>query len=167
MPKVQPSGPKWNPDKNGLRFTFSAKDGSHRFEIKPQEVKRGDVDGLGMRYWSSAGVQRVTKKVKLNTVYNVHASINAFTGDQLLDRCEQGFIPKLGRGKFAAEQQKWEDSIPEGGSNRYVFAEVIPSQPWEDPNRRPDGDDLQIGAIEGSFRHWNKRRHKDAPYTNL
>ena len=58
MPKVQPSGPKWNPDKNGLRFTFVAKDESHRFEIKPQEVSRGDVAAgfgvagkLGNRYW--------------------------------------------------------------------------------------------------------------------
>ena len=174
MPKVQPSGPKWNPDKNGLRFTFVAKDGSHRFEIKPQEVSRGDVDAgfgiagkLGSRYWSSAGIQQVRKRVKLNTIYNVHASINSFTGDELLDRCEQGFIPKLGRGTFASEQQPWEDTIPNGGQNRYIFAEVIPAQPWEDSTTPSggDGDDLQLGATRGTFKHWNKRRHKDAPYT--
>ncbi len=168
MPKATPSpADNWNPDVNGLRFTFSAKDGSHRFEIKPQEVKRGDVDGLGSRYWSSAGIQKVTKKVKLNTIYNVSASINALTGKELLDRCEQGFVPKLGRGVFAQEQQKWEDTIPNGGSNKYIFAEVIPSQPWEDSLTPSggDGDDLQIGATQGTFKHWNKRRHKDAPYT--
>ena len=161
MPKIGQSAPGWNPAVNGLRFTFAAKDGSHRFEIKPNDVKRG----VGKRHWNSSGVQKTTRRIKLNTIYNVHASINAFTGNESLDRCEQGFVPKLGRGVFASEQQKWEDTIPNGGQNRYIFAEVIPSQPWEDPNRRPDGDDLQIGATQGTFKHWNKRRHKDAPYT--
>ena len=165
MPKVQPSGPKWNPDKNGLRFTFSAKDGSHRFEIKPNDVKRG----VGKRHWNSSGVQKTTRRIKLNTIYNVHASINAFTGNESLDRCEQGFVPKLGRGVFAQNQQQWEDTIPNGGKNQYIFAEVIPSQPWEDSTTPSggDGDDLQIGATRGTFKHWNKRRHKDAPYTSV
>ena len=109
----------------GLMFTFIEKNGDHRFKIKADSFPDG------------AKGQKITVKIKPNSIYNVNAS-GQFRGKGV----EQGLLKNFGRG--AKELDK---KFTDGNK---IFADFVKSS--------NDNDDLQIEATQGKFKTDNRRK---------
>ena len=106
----------------GLALKFTSEDKSHTFKIKANDFKNDETG------------QKVTQKVKVNTVYNI-SSEGSFRGKP----SEKGLISNLG--KDAKEKNPTgKDTIIKGTK---IFADFVESS--------NDNDDLQIEATLGQF----------------
>jgi len=106
----------------GLALKFTSADKSHTFKIKADDF-RNDETG-----------QKVTKRVKINTIYNV-SSEGSFRGRGT----EKGIVKTLG--KDAKEKNPTGKEVVINGS--VIFADFLESS--------NDNDDLQVEATLGKF----------------
>ena len=132
MPKQAPSKPI--DGTNGLKFTFSAVDGTHSFEIKSKDIHPAIT-------YTKAALKKMTKKVKINTKYIVQ-------GTQLgkKSNIEQGLIEKMGR---KPKEIDYNPNLLPSKRGQHIFADVIASG--------DDTDDIQVGTSKGYFTSSNKR----------
>ena len=106
----------------GLALKFTSADKSHTFKIKADDFKNDETG------------QRVTKKVKINTIYNI-SSEGSFRGKGT----EKGVISALGRN--AKEKNPTGKEVVISGNA--IFADFLESS--------NDNDDLQVEATLGKF----------------
>ncbi len=134
----------WNHD--GLRFVFKEKGGKHQFEIRGDEVNNQSKDRT---QWLTGDNSSVTKDVKLNTEYEVVATVNQHTsGGMTKTKCEQGLIKKIGRN---VDEINFSENLMPSKRGSYIFADVEVSS---------DNDDLQVGCTEGFFTAFNRKQVK-------
>jgi len=106
----------------GLALKFTSADKSHTFKIKADDFNNDETG------------QRVTKKVKINTIYNI-SSEGSFRGKGT----EKGVISALGRN--AKEKNPTGKEVVISGNA--IFADFLESS--------NDNDDLQVEATLGKF----------------
>ena len=141
-PSVTPPGPSTGPNSKyeeveflvytqggnqadrGMAFKFVSEDGSHKFQFKASHYKDNTKN-------------KVTKRVKVNTKYNVTA-VGSYKGGGV----EQGLAAKFGRSPKEIKGNK--------KSGNTIFADFTKSA--------NDNDDFQIRSTVGRFTATNERK---------
>ena len=113
-----------NQEDRGMRFDFVSEDGSHKFQFKAANYKDNTKN-------------KVKKRIKANTVYNVTAS-GTYKGKGV----EQGLVASFGRRPKEIKGNK------KNGTT--IFADFTASS--------NDNDDFQIRSTVGRFTANNERK---------
>ena len=115
--------------------------GPDSFSIKASEI--ANITGKKDSMWKSGSVKKISKKLKVDTLYEVQ-SFGSYKGK----KTEQGLIKQLGENAEEIQSK----------AGKFIFADLVESA--------NDNDDMQIGATVGEFTQENKWHTHDGETTN-